>query len=73
MENKEFGKRDGFGTKIGAVAAAASAAVGLGNIWNFPYVTGKNGGGAFILIYIICVILIGLPIMISEFILGKRG
>ena len=72
MENKISIKREGFSTKFGAIAAAAGAAVGLGNIWNFPYLTGKNGGGAFIVIYIFCILLIGLPIMISEFILGKR-
>lgn len=73
MKNQNSLKREGFGTKLGAIAAAAGAAVGLGNIWNFPYMTGKNGGGAFIIIYIVCVVLIGLPIMISEFILGKKG
>lgn len=73
MENQISIKREGFSTKFGAIAAAAGAAVGLGNIWNFPYLTGKNGGGAFIVIYIFCVLLIGLPIMISEFIIGKRG
>ena len=65
--------RDSFGSKFGAIAAAAGAAVGLGNIWNFPYMTGRNGGGAFLLIYVLAVVLIGVPIMVSELILGKRG
>ncbi len=58
--------RDSFGSTFGAIAAAAGAAVGLGNIWNFPYMTGRNGGGAFLLIYVLAVVLIGVPIMISE-------
>ncbi len=65
--------RESFGSKFGAIAVAAGAAVGLGNIWNFPYMAGRNGGGAFLLIYVIAIVIIGLPIMISEFILGKRG
>ena len=65
--------RDSFGSKFGAIAAAAGAAVGLGNIWNFPYMTGKNGGGAFLLIYVLAIVVIGVPIMISEFIIGRRG
>jgi NSS family neurotransmitter:Na+ symporter len=63
--------RDGFGSKFGAIAAAAGAAVGLGNIWNFPYMTGRNGGGAFLLVYLLAIVLIGVPVMMSEFILGN--
>lgn len=55
------------------VLAATGSAVGLGNIWRFPYVTGENGGGAFVLIYFACVLLVGLPIMIAEILLGRRG
>ncbi|MFT5872389.1 MAG: NSS family neurotransmitter:Na+ symporter [Clostridium sp.] len=65
-------KRDNFGSKIGILAAAAGSAVGLGNIWKFPYITGKNGGAAFILVYLACILLIGLPVMISEFVLGRK-
>ena len=65
--------RESFGSRFGAIAAAAGAAVGLGNIWNFPYMTGRNGGGAFLLIYIVAIVIIGVPIMVSEFVLGKRG
>ena len=65
-------KRENFGSKIGAVLAAAGSAVGLGNIWRFPIETGRNGGAAFILIYIFCVIAIGLPIMMSEFLIGRN-
>lgn len=55
------------------ILAATGSAVGLGNIWRFPYVTGENGGGAFVLIYFACVLLVGLPIMIAEILLGRRG
>lgn len=65
-------KRDNFGSKFGVLAAAAGSAVGLGNIWKFPYVTGKNGGGAFLLLYIACVALMGVPVMIAEFSLGRK-
>lgn len=64
--------RENFGSKLGAVLAAAGSAVGLGNIWRFPIETGQNGGAAFIIIYIICVILLGLPIMMSEFLIGRH-
>ncbi len=55
------------------VLAATGSAVGLGNIWKFPYITGENGGGAFVLIYLVCVAAIGIPIMMAEVMLGRRG
>lgn len=55
------------------ILAATGSAVGLGNIWRFPYVTAEHGGGAFVLIYLVCIILVGLPIMMSEVMLGRRG
>ncbi len=55
------------------VLAAAGSAVGLGNIWKFPYITGENGGGAFVLIYLVCVALVGIPIMMSEVMIGRQG
>ncbi len=64
--------RSNFGTKLGVVLAAAGSAVGLGNIWRFPTELGSNGGAAFFLLYIVCVLLVGLPIMISEFIIGRH-
>ena len=67
-----MGERENFGSKIGVVLAAAGSAVGLGNIWRFPIETGQNGGAAFIIVYITCIILFGLPIMMSEFIIGRR-
>ena len=66
-------KRDGFGSRFGALVAMAGSAVGLGNLWRFPYLVGENGGAAFILIYIILCIFICLPIFISEFVIGRRS
>ncbi|MBO4489583.1 MAG: sodium-dependent transporter [Bacteroidales bacterium] len=63
----------GFTSNIGAILAAAGGAVGLGNIWRFPYMLGQNGGGAFLLIYILFVLLIGIPLMMTEFIIGRRS
>jgi len=67
MEN-----RGGFGSKIGVVLAAAGSAVGLGNVWRFPTEVGNNGGAAFILIYIFCILFVGLPVMVSEFLIGRH-
>ena len=55
------------------ILAATGSAVGLGNIWKFPYITGENGGGAFVLIYLVCIAVIGIPIMMSEVLMGRRG
>ena len=57
--------RGGFGGKLAAILAAAGSAIGLGNIWRFPIETGQNGGAAFIIIYVACVLLLGIPIMMS--------
>ncbi|SDK11637.1 sodium-dependent transporter [Natronincola ferrireducens] len=65
-------KRDNFGSKLGVLAAAAGSAIGLGNIWKFPYVAGQNGGAAFILVYLLCVAIVGIPVMVSEFALGRK-
>ena len=64
--------RENFGSKIGAVLAAAGSAVGLGNIWRFPIEVGTNGGAAFIIIYVACVLLLGIPIMMGEFLIGRH-
>ena len=66
-------KRAKFGSKLGMILATAGGAVGLGNVWRFPYMTGQNGGAAFILIYVGCILLLGLPCMISEFIIGRHA
>lgn len=62
-----------FKSRITFILAATGSAVGLGNIWKFPYITGENGGGAFVLIYLICVVAIGIPIMMAETMMGRRG
>ncbi len=63
--------RGQWGSKFGFIMAAAGSAVGLGNIWRFPYITGQNGGGAFVLVYIACVLLIGVPLLFTEMGLGR--
>lgn len=73
MSDQQNGQRDSFSGRFAVVAAAAGSAIGLGNIWRFPYVAGENGGGAFLLVYLICVILIGIPVMTSEFIIGRAA
>lgn len=62
-----------WSSKLGFILAASGSAVGLGNMWKFPYEAGQGGGGAFVLVYVICVALIGLPLLISEISLGRRG
>ena len=65
--------RSNFGTKLGIVLATAGSAVGLGNVWRFPTMTGENGGAAFIFIYVACVFLLGIPGMLAEFVVGRRA
>lgn len=69
--NASSDNRGQWGSKFGFIMAAAGSAVGLGNIWRFPYITGENGGGAFVLVYIICVVLIGVPLIFTEMGLGR--
>lgn len=64
-------QRGFWASRVGFILAAAGSAVGLGNIWKFPYVTGNNGGGLFVLIYLVCVVLVGLPIMNAEILMGR--
>ena len=65
--------RDSFGSRFGALVAMAGSAVGLGNLWRFPYLVGENGGAAFIIVYIVFVFLLCLPIFISEFVIGRMS
>ncbi len=65
-------QRGQFGSSLGFIMAAAGSAIGLGNIWRFPYLTGENGGGAFVFVYILCVLLIGLPLLFNEISLGRK-
>ena len=60
-----------FVTKMGVIAATVGSAVGLGNIWRFPYEAGQHGGGAFLIVYLLCVFLLGIPVMIAEFVIGR--
>ncbi len=62
-----------WSNRLAFILAATGSAVGLGNIWKFPYITGENGGGAFVLVYLVCIALIGVPIMMAEVMLGRRG
>ncbi len=62
-----------WSSRFAFILAATGSAVGLGNIWKFPYITGENGGGAFVFVYLLCVVAIGIPIMIAEIMLGRRG
>ena len=64
--------KESFGSKIGAVLASAGSAVGLGNVWRFPTEVGNNGGAAFIFVYLICIAMIGIPVMMSEFLIGRH-
>lgn len=64
--------REHWGSKLGFVLAAAGSAVGLGNIWKFPYVAGNNGGAAFVLVYLGAILILGLPIMIAELVIGRH-
>ena len=62
-----------WGSRFGFVMAAAGSAIGLGNIWKFPYIVGLNGGGAFVLIYVLCILFVGLPCMIGELSVGRAA
>ena len=64
-------KRVTFGSKIGVIMATVGCAVGLGNIWRFPYMVGSNGGAAFLLVYLLCILFLGLPVMMTELFIGK--
>lgn len=62
-----------WSSRLAFILAATGSAVGLGNIWRFPYITSENGGGAFVLVYLVCILLVGLPVMFSEIVIGRRG
>ena len=72
MQQVEKKQRENWGSRFGFLMAAAGSAVGLGNIWRFPYLAGENGGGAFLVIYLLCILFVGLSIMIAEFAVGRR-
>lgn len=62
-----------WSSRLAFILAATGSAVGLGNIWRFPYITSENGGGAFVIIYLLCILIVGLPVMFSEIVIGRRG
>ena len=64
--------REQWGSRLGFILAASGSAVGLGNIWKYPHMAGENGGAAFTIIYLICIFLVGLPIVIAEFVIGRK-
>ena len=65
-------EREQWGSKLGFIFAAAGSAVGIGNIWKFPSMAGENGGGAFTIIYLICILIVGLSIVIAELVIGRK-
>ena len=65
--------RESFGTRLGFILVSAGCAIGLGNVWKFPYICGQNGGAAFILLYLVCLAVLGWPILISEFAVGRAS
>ncbi|WP_152205713.1 sodium-dependent transporter [Marinobacter changyiensis] len=71
--NQDSAKRGMWSSRLAFILAATGSAVGLGNIWKFPYITGENGGGAFVLVYLLCIAAVGLPIMMAEVLIGRRG
>lgn len=77
QDSAETGRRSSlhgnWSSRLAFVLAVTGSAVGIGNIWKFPYMAGANGGGAFVLVYLLCVVAIGLPVMMSEILLGRRG
>ena len=73
MANHSSTERDNFTSRFGIIAAAAGSAIGLGNIWRFPYIAGENGGGAFLMVYLFFILMIGIPVMTSEFIIGRSA
>ena len=71
--HREGDSRGRWGSRTGFLLAAAGSAVGLGNVWRFPYITGENGGGAFVLLYLACIVFVGLPILVAEVLLGRAS
>ena len=64
-------ERETLASRLGFILLSAGCAIGLGNVWRFPYITGQYGGAAFVLIYLVCLVMIGLPVMVMEFSIGR--
>lgn len=73
IEREAMKERESFGSRLGFILVSAGCAIGLGNVWKFPYICGQNGGAAFILVYLLCLIGFGLPILICEFAIGRKS
>ena len=73
MTSKRKSIHGQWSSRLAFILAATGSAVGLGNIWKFPYIAGENGGGAFVLVYLLCIAVIGIPIMMAEVMIGRRG
>ena len=73
ISNESQSSRGQWSGRLGFIAAAAGSSIGLGNIWKFPYITGENGGGAFVLVYLLCIVLIAAPILIAEILIGRAS
>lgn len=69
----DWKERETFGSRLGFILVSAGCAIGLGNVWKFPYMAGKYGGAAFILIYLIFLVLLGLPVLVCEFAVGRAS
>ncbi|MDQ0659580.1 SNF family Na+-dependent transporter [Paenibacillus sp. W2I17] len=72
LDQDNAGKGERF-SQAGFILAAIGSSVGLGNMWKFPYITGENGGAAFFLLFIVCLLLIGLPVLLAELAIGRSG
>ena len=66
-------QRESFGSRLGFLLVSAGCAIGIGNVWRFPYIAGKNGGGYFVLFYLVCLLLLGVPVMTMELAVGRAG
>ena len=66
-------KRESFGSRLGFLLVSAGCAIGIGNVWRFPYITGQNGGGYFVLFYLICLVIMGIPVLTMELAVGRAG
>ena len=65
--------RENWSSNMGFILAATGSAIGLGNLWKFPFITWENGGGAFVLVYLVCIAAVGLPIMMAELLIGRKS
>ena len=65
--------REHWSSNMGFILAATGSAIGLGNLWKFPFITWENNGGAFVLVYLVCIAAVGLPIMMAELLIGRKG